>query len=32
VYERDLQTGLLKDTGKDIPMDQPVCIVFASKY
>ena len=32
VFERDQQTGLLEDTGKDIRMDQPVCIVFVNKH
>ena len=28
VYERDRQTGMLKDTGNDIVVDKPVCIQF----
>ncbi len=29
VFERDLSTGLLKDTHQDIIIDRPVCIQFA---
>lgn len=28
VFERDLETGLLKDTGKTIQTDSPVCLKF----
>lgn len=31
VFERNPQTGMLKDTGKGIPLDKPVCIVFVGK-
>ena len=31
VYERDTQTGALTDTGRDIRVDQPVCIQFVNK-
>ena len=31
VFERDLQSGKLKDTHQDIRMDKPVCIVFVNK-
>ena len=31
VYERDAQTGALTDTGRDIRVDQPVCIQFVNK-
>ena len=26
IYERDIETGLLKDTGKKIEMSKPVCL------
>lgn len=29
IFERDIATGLLKDTGKEIKIDKPVCIQFA---
>ena len=28
VYEIDKQSGLLKDTGKDIRVSKPVCLKF----
>lgn len=30
VYERNIETGRLADTGKDIRLSQPVCIQFAN--
>lgn len=31
VFERNIITGLLKDTGKEIKIDKPVCIQFAQQ-
>ncbi|WP_455584225.1 lactonase family protein [Bacteroides sp.] len=31
VFERDIASGLLKNTGQDIKIDKPVCIQFAGK-
>ena len=31
VYERDAKSGLLTNTGRDIRLDQPVCIMFVNK-
>lgn len=31
VFQRDIVTGLLRNTGKDIKIDKPVCIQFANK-
>lgn len=30
VYSRDAETGMLTDTGNDIPLSQPACIEFAN--
>lgn len=32
VYERDAKSGLLTNIGRDIRLDQPVCIVFVNKH
>lgn len=32
VYERDAQTGMLTDTGKDIVVDKPVCVQFVPPF
>lgn len=32
VYERDLTTGMLKDIGKDIVVDKPVCVQFVPPF
>ena len=29
IFERDLQTGLLTNTQRDIQLSMPVCIIFA---
>ena len=28
IFHRDVSTGLLEDSGKSIPLAQPVCIIF----